>query len=203
MIAGADEAGRGPLAGPVVGAVVVFRKGYRNPRIKDSKQLCAAEREYLSAHIRKVAVAWAVVAVGHERIEQINIREASRHAMSLALSRITRVVIPDVVWIDGNMELKTDLPQKTFVGGDGLKVQISAASILAKVWRDSLMKNLDHKYPGYGFAQHAGYPTEYHRERIACRGPCRVHRRSFRGVSQYVQKRAPQLLAPEMVSAPA
>ena len=186
MIAGADEAGRGPLAGPVVGAVVILPKRFRDERIQDSKKLSAAKREYLSEYIKEVAIAYAIVAVGHTRIERINIREASRLAMGLALERVRRKVEPTLLLVDGNMELFTNLPQRAVIKGDSLHIQISAASIIAKVWRDALMKKLDSKYPGYGLAGHAGYPTAAHRDFIATKGPSRIHRKTFRGVIEYL-----------------
>lgn len=182
IIAGVDEAGRGPLAGPVVAAAVCFKKGYFNPEINDSKQLKPEIREKLVDVIRRDALAWSVIAVGHHRITALNIRGATKLAMSLAVARIKA----DLVLIDGNMEIDTDLPQRTVVKGDTLHVEISAASILAKVWRDGLMRVLDGKYPGYGFSKHAGYPTESHRRAIMELGPCRVHRRTFGGVREFI-----------------
>lgn len=186
MIAGADEAGRGPLAGPVVGAVVVLPKRFKDARIQDSKQLTAGRREYLSEYIKDIAIAYSVVAVGHCRIERINIREAARLAMGLALERVRKQVEPRLLLVDGNMELFTNLPQRTVVQGDCKHIQISAASIIAKVCRDSLMRKLDIKYPGYNFSRHAGYGTEEHRTLIAELGPSRIHRRTFRGVIEYL-----------------
>lgn len=180
LIAGLDEAGRGPLAGPVVAAAVVFEEGYRNPDLRDSKQLSAEEREHLVEHITRDAHGWAIVAVGHERILRHNILRASLLAMKLALCRVRA----DHVVVDGNQRVDTHLPQEVIVGGDALRVEISAASILAKVYRDWLMRTLDNRYPGYGFARHAGYPTPTHRAAIAALGPCRVHRRAFRGVRE-------------------
>jgi len=185
LIAGVDEAGRGPLAGPVVAAAVVFEAGYINPDIKDSKQLSARKREELEKFIKEKAVAWSVVAVGPRRIERINIRSASRLAMSLALRRVKA----DLVLVDGDMELETHLPQRTVINGDRKHVEISAASILAKVYRDRLMHRLDLKYPGYGLGKHAGYPTEAHRVAIARLGPSRIHRRTFTGVKEYLPGR--------------
>lgn len=181
LIAGVDEVGRGPLAGPVVAAAAVFRRGYKNPDIRDSKQLSAKTREELIAVIKQDAVQWSIVAVGHRRIQALNIREASRLAMSLALARVQA----DLVLVDGNVPIETPLRQRTVVGGDDLHVEISAASILAKVFRDRLMCVLDAKYPGYDFSKHAGYGTEAHRSAIASLGPCPVHRRTFRGVKEF------------------
>ncbi len=184
LIAGVDEVGRGPLAGPVVAAAVVFKQGYSNPNIKDSKKLSAASRESLVDTIKQDCVSWSIISVGHHRIEIYNIREASKIAMSLAVQRIKA----DLVLVDGNMQIYTDIPQKTIVSGDNLHVEISAASILAKVWRDNLMKVIDNKFPDYGFARHAGYGTKFHREAIKSHGPCYIHRKSFGGVREYLQK---------------
>ena len=182
LIAGVDEVGRGPLAGPVTAAAVVFEEGYKNPAIQDSKKLSAKKRELLVEVIKREAKSWAIVSVGHHRITQLNIREASRLAMSLALKR----VVADRVLVDGNVAIETTLAQETIIGGDALCVEISAASIIAKVWRDHLMKLLDQKYPGYGFAKHAGYPTATHRLAVKKNGPSKVHRVTFRGVREFV-----------------
>lgn len=186
LIAGVDEAGRGPLAGPVVAAAVVFEDNFSHPEIKDSKQLSAKIREKLARQIKHQALAWAVVAVGHKRIERLNILQASRLAMALAVEHVAQKVSVQLVRVDGNTPIETALPQEVIVGGDRTHVHISAASILAKVWRDGLMKRLDRKYPGYGFAKHKGYPTSKHRQAIAQRGPCPVHRLSFRGVKEFL-----------------
>lgn len=181
-IAGVDEAGRGPLAGPVVAAAVLFPPNYQNEKIQDSKKLTAAKRELLFEEIKRDALEWAIVAVGHHRIASHNILGASLLGMSLALRRISA----DKVLVDGNKKIPTKIPQETVIGGDAIHVQISAASILAKVWRDELMGILDNRYPGYGFADHAGYPTAKHRQAIIDLGPCKVHRRTFRGVAEYL-----------------
>lgn len=182
LIAGVDEVGRGPLAGPVVAAAVILPTNYKNPEIKDSKKLSAKKRDNLVMEIKESALAWSLVAVGHHRIASLNIRSAARLAMSLA----ARKVNADMYLVDGNMEIDINSPQKTVIGGDGIHIQISAASIIAKVWRDHLMKVLSVQYPGYGFEQHAGYPTKKHREAIKELGPSRVHRRTFRGVAEYI-----------------
>lgn len=181
-IAGVDEVGRGPLAGPVVAACCVFEQGYVNPEIKDSKQLSAKNREALVEVIKKDALQWAIVAVGPRRIERLNIREASRVAMSLALRRVNA----DMVLVDGNVPIEASIPQETIIAGDRLRVEISAASIIAKVWRDDLMRELDLKYPGYGLGSHAGYPTPSHRAAVSQLGPSRIHRKTFRGVSEHL-----------------
>lgn len=184
-VAGVDEVGRGPLAGPVVAAAVVFAEGYANEEIRDSKKLSAQERERLVGVIEADALSWAVVSVGHRRIDRLNILQASRLAMSLALRRI----VADSVLVDGNVPIETNLPQTTVVGGDALHVQISAASIVAKVFRDRLMGILDVRYPGYDLGKHAGYATEIHRTAIRKLGPSPVHRVSFRGVSEFAIKK--------------
>jgi ribonuclease HII len=183
-ICGVDEAGRGPLAGPVVAAAAVFDESFSDARIKDSKRLSAKQREELFDYIKERSLGWAIVAVGHRRIDQLNILQATKLAMRLAVERVSA----DLVLIDGNQRIVSPYPQRTVVGGDRLHVQISAASILAKVWRDRLMHILAHRYPGYGFDKHSGYPTERHRAALLELGPSRVHRRTFAGV--LVQKAA-------------
>lgn len=191
-VAGVDEAGRGPLAGPVVAAAVVFPHDYHHAQITDSKKLSAQKREKLVEEIRRDALAWAVVAIGHHRIVQHNIRGASLLGMSLALRRVHA----DFVLVDGNARIPTATPQKTVIGGDALHVQISAASILAKVWRDHLMVLCDQKYPGYSLGHHAGYPTPAHRAAIRALGPCPIHRRTFSGVAEYLHITAAPVVAP-------
>jgi ribonuclease HII len=179
-ICGVDEAGRGPLAGPVVAAAVVLYQDFSDPRIKDSKKLSKQQRERLFDYIKDTALSWSIVAVGPRRIDAINILQATKLAMRLAVERVEA----DLVLIDGNQPIVCRLPQRTVIGGDRLHVQISAASILAKVWRDRLMQQLSAKYPGYGFEQHAGYPTASHKATIKTLGPCRIHRKTFSGVCQ-------------------
>ena len=195
-IAGVDEVGRGPLAGPVVAAAVVFPEGFTHPDINDSKKLSARKRESLVAVIKELSLDWAIVAVGHRRIDQINIREASRLAMKLAVERVQA----DEVLVDGNVPIDVKLPQTTIVGGDALRVEIGAASIIAKVWRDELMMVLGKKYPGYGLENHAGYPTTTHRNAIITLGPSAIHRRTFRGVKEFVPSSIPPTRAPQFPS---
>lgn len=182
LIAGVDEVGRGPLAGPVVAAAVVFEEGYCNPVIKDSKKLSAKKREYLIDVIKRDAHDWAIVSIGARRIDQGNILKASLHAMSLAVQRVRA----DFLLIDGPYTIDSPIEQLAVIGGDALHVEISAASILAKVWRDQLMAKLGKKYPGYGLEKHMGYPTSAHRTAIQLLGPSRIHRKTFRGVREYV-----------------
>jgi ribonuclease HII len=170
------------LAGPVVAAAAVFPEGYENPLIQDSKALSAKQRNALFEQIKETASSWAIIAVGPRRIEELNILQATKLAMRLAVERIQA----DLVLVDGNQPIVCALPQRTVIGGDRLHVQISAASILAKVWRDRLMETLGEKYPGYGLEKHAGYPTPAHKRAIVELGPCRVHRKTFAGVAQFV-----------------
>jgi ribonuclease HII len=187
-VCGIDEAGRGPLAGPVVAAAVIFPPGYCNSEIRDSKQLSPKRRDALAAVVKRDALQWAIVAVGHARIDRVNIREATRVAMRLALERVSATA----ALIDGNVRIVTDVPQATVVKGDQLFVQISAASILAKTHRDGLMKVLDQRYPGYSLAVHQGYPTASHREAISRLGPSRIHRITFAGVREFASQNASQ-----------
>jgi ribonuclease HII len=177
-VCGVDEAGRGPLAGPVVAAAVVFHEDFCDPRIRDSKALSTQQREKLFDYIKETALSWSIIAVGPRRIDQLNILQATKLAMKLAVARIEA----DLVLVDGNQSIVSAIPQRTVVGGDRLHVQISAASILAKVWRDRLMEELSVRYPGYGFEKHSGYPTPAHKAAIRALGPCRIHRRTFAGV---------------------
>ena len=187
LIIGTDEVGRGPLAGPVTAAAVVFPLDYKNAEIKDSKQLSAKKRELLYEKIKLDALAWSIVCVGHHRIDKFNIREASRMAMALAVNKVADKTNAGLVRVDGNVPICIELPQETVVGGDRKHIEISAASILAKVYRDRLMKVLDSKYPGYELGKHAGYPTKNHKQAIVSFGPSPIHRKSFRGVKEHCQ----------------
>jgi ribonuclease HII len=181
LIAGADEVGRGALAGPVVGAAVIF--GLNNvPRgINDSKQLSAARREKLALEIEKRAIAYAVARVEHDEIDKINILQASLRAIGLAAKALQP--LPDYVLIDGRNEVPhLDCPQTAIIKGDSLSVSVAAASILAKVARDRWMREYDQLYPGYGFASHVGYNTREHQSAIALLGPSAIHRMTFQGV---------------------
>ena len=183
-VAGVDEVGRGPLAGPVVAAAVILPAGYANERITDSKKLAKKTRETLSAEIEEVADEFSIVAVGPRRIEKLNILQATRLAMRLAVERIN----PDSLLIDGNVPIDTLIPQTTVVKGDQKHIEIAAASILAKVWRDRLMSTLDEKYPGYSLGTHAGYPTKAHKESVQRLGPSPIHRKTFRGVLEHIRQ---------------
>lgn len=192
FIAGIDEVGRGPLAGPVTAACVVLDAGCLAGEVADSKKLSPKRREQLSKLIEREAIACSVVCVGPRRIDMLNIREASRLAMRLAVERVLLQLQKAYgrceleLLIDGNVPIETSLPQKTIIKGDETVAVISAASIVAKVRRDSLMGVLDKKYHGYGLAGHKGYPTKIHKELLSSLGPSPVHRRSFRGVREYL-----------------
>ncbi len=183
LIAGVDEAGRGPLAGPVVVAAVILDPARPIVGLADSKVLTPARRETLAVEIRACALAFSVVEVGVAEIDELNILYASLTGMSRALRALG--LAPQLALIDGN-KLPRDLPcaGRAIVDGDALEPSISAASILAKVARDARMCELDAVYPGYGFAVHKGYPTPAHRAALERLGPCEQHRRSFAPVRQ-------------------
>jgi len=176
-VAGVDEAGVGPLAGPVVAAAVVFPPGVGIVGVDDSKRLAAEQRLELACEIRAAAAAWAVVAVDPAEIDRINIYQAGLEAMRRALRSLP--FAPERVLVDGRGIPGLELPQEAIVGGDRTCHAIAAASILAKTERDRLMKGYDSEFPGYGFADHKGYATRDHRDAIRRLGPCPIHRRSF------------------------
>ena len=180
-MAGVDEAGRGPLAGPVVAAAVLLRADTAEWELAgcdDSKRLAPSVRRALVARIQAVAGAWAVAEVDVPEIDRLNIAVASFEAMRRAVA--TLVPAPEHVLVDGLPNPRLPMAQTAVVGGDGLCLSVAAASILAKVHRDELMLDLDRRYPGYGFAEHKGYPTPQHRQALEALGPCPAHRRSFR-----------------------
>lgn len=183
LIAGVDEAGRGPLAGPVVAAAVILPDGVRLPGLNDSKKLSAAKRETLAVQIKKTALAWAVGLATVSEIERENIHRASLWAMKRAVRGLE--IVPHYLLVDGRA-LIPDLPvsQRALAGGDGLSAAVAAASILAKVTRDHLMRTYHHVYPEYGFDRHKGYPTAAHLEKLSAFGPCPIHRAGFRPVKE-------------------
>ena len=184
-IAGVDEAGRGPLAGPVVAAAVILPKGFSHPRLNDSKKLSERLRASLFAELSEAPnVASAVVEIGPTEIDRLNILRATHEAMRRAVAKLFPE--PDHVLIDGLPVRPFPKPQTALVGGDGLSLSIAAASIFAKVTRDRLMLALDAQYPQYAFAQHKGYGTALHLARLQEHGPCPAHRRSFAPVRQMV-----------------
>jgi ribonuclease HII len=182
-VAGVDEAGRGPLAGPVVAAAVVLDPERRWRGIDDSKTLDAETRETLYARVLDEARAFAWAVVGPRAIDRLNIRRASLTAMARAVALLK--VTPDLVLVDGVDTIPgVALPQRAVIDGDAKMLSIAAASIVAKVVRDRIMRHLDRVYPGYGFAQHKGYATPEHVAAIDVHGPCPLHRYTFRTVAQ-------------------
>jgi ribonuclease HII len=184
LVCGIDEAGRGPLAGPVVAAAVILDPGRRIDGLRDSKVLSPARREELAARIREGAVAFAVAEASVEEIDALNILQASLLAMRRAVDALP--VVPEYALVDGNQMPRLTMPGRAIVSGDALEPAISAASILAKTARDSTMRSLDALHPGYGFAQHMGYGTPEHLDRLQRLGPCVLHRRSFAPVRRLV-----------------
>lgn len=181
-VAGVDEAGRGPLAGPVCAAAVILDPAQPIRGIDDSKKLSAKRREALAPEIMRKAIAWAVAWAEVEEIDQLNILQASKLAMVRAIEGLAGsggTVLCDGVGIDGNQRVNTSLPQLTVVKGDSRCTAIAAASILAKTQRDALMVQLDQLYPGYGLAQHKGYGTATHMAALQNLGATPIHRRSF------------------------
>ncbi len=181
-LAGVDEAGRGPLAGPVVAAAVVFPRDLGPiAGVDDSKKLSAEARERLFEDIRAQS-RYAIALVGPGEIDRINILQASLQAMAEAVAGLPEP--PALALVDGNRKAPLQVPQETLVRGDARCYSIAAASILAKVYRDRLMRTLHERYPQYGFAAHKGYPTKAHLEALRAHGPCPEHRRTFRGVKE-------------------
>jgi len=176
-VAGIDEAGRGPLAGPVVAAAVIMPREFFHPRVDDSKKIRAPLRAELAAMIQKEAVSVGIGVVDHEVIDRVNILNATFEAMHRAVKNLS--VTPDFLLVDGNRFRGCDIPFVTIVGGDACCFSIAAASIIAKVTRDRIMEEYDARYPAYGFARHKGYATRAHRAAILRHGLCAIHRRSF------------------------
>jgi ribonuclease HII len=185
-VAGVDEAGRGPLAGPVCAAAVILHPDHPIRGLNDSKQLSAEAREDLADKIRSRALAWAVAWADHEEIDRINILQASLLAMARAVAALS--VEPHEVQVDGNQIPPVILPVIAIVKGDSKVKAISAASILAKVERDAAMVRLHVLYPQYGFDVHKGYPTPAHLDALDRHGACAIHRRSFAPVQRCLQK---------------
>ena len=176
-VAGVDEAGRGPLAGPVVAAAVILDPGRPIEGLRDSKQLTPARRRELARLIKANALAFAVAQASVAEIDRLNILQASLLAMRRAIKALRPAA--ELVLVDGNRLPAVEVQARAVVGGDAIEPAISAASILAKTRRDALMTALDRRFPQYGFAQHFGYPTPQHLARLSELGPCAVHRKSF------------------------
>jgi ribonuclease HII len=179
-IAGVDEAGRGPLAGPVVAASVIFPRDVLIEGVNDSKKISEKQREKLYDVIRAQALAVGVGIVGHEVIDRINILQATILAMHKAIEEMKGK--PDFVIVDGNSFRHETLRFQNVIGGDAKSFTIAAASIIAKVTRDRMMREFDHQYPNYGFAQHKGYGTQRHLDAIREFGLCEIHRKTFHSI---------------------
>lgn len=182
-IAGVDEAGRGPLAGPVVVAAVILPQGFTHPKLNDSKKLSEKTRAKIFAELNAIPeVLSSIVQIDAPEIDRLNILRATHEGMRRAVASLPSP--PDHVLIDGLPVHPFPKPQTALVGGDAISLSIAAASILAKVTRDSLMLALDREYPEYGFSKHKGYGTAEHLERLRIHGPCPIHRKSFAPVAQ-------------------
>lgn len=181
-VAGLDEVGRGPMFGPVVAAAVILAPGTRFNGLTDSKRLPEKKRIELDIEIRARAVAWSIAAVDSETIDRINIRQASLLAMRLAVEQLAHT--PDYLLIDGLDIIDWPCPQQSVIQGDATSFSIAAASVLAKVYRDNLLIELDRQFPGYGLASHKGYCSQQHLEALARLGPTPLHRRSYSPVAQ-------------------
>lgn len=183
LVIGVDEAGRGPLAGPVVAAAVLLRSFSFSNRIDDSKKLSGRRRKDAFFEIKKKSQ-YAIAAVSHKQIDTVNILQATILAMQKAVSKLLKELKAQelkrvFILIDGNMRLKLELPYQSIIGGDGKSLSIAAASILAKVRRDQIMDGYHKIYPQYGFIRHKGYPTQMHRDTLEKHGPSAIHRKSF------------------------
>ena len=181
-IAGVDEAGRGPLAGPVVAGAVILHRNVFIPGIDDSKKLSEPRREFLYEEIRLKAAGYGIGIISRETIDHINILRASLEAMKLAVLRLP--IEPDFLLVDGLHLPDGHLPMEALPHGDSLSLSIAAASIVAKVTRDRIMRKFDRTYPAYGFGRNKGYPTAEHLAALDKFGPCKIHRRSFGPVSK-------------------
>lgn len=184
LIAGVDEAGRGPLAGPVVAAAVILDESVDIQGLGDSKTISDKKRRLLASEIQQKSLAWSIAQVEHGEIDEINILNASLLAMKKAVQGLS--IEPDHVQVDGNRCPDLNCSVESIVKGDALIAAIGAASILAKVSRDTLMIQMDECYPGYGFARHKGYPTREHSEAMERLGVCDIHRRSYAPVRKFL-----------------
>ena len=185
-VAGVDEAGRGPLAGPVVAAAVVLPSELSLPGLRDSKKLSPVLRERWFVEIQKNCLGMGIGIVDENTIDAINILQAALLAMKRAVDQLS--VSADFLLIDGNRGIESAIGQKTIIGGDDASLSIAAASVLAKVTRDRLMVEYHAKYPQYEFSRHKGYGTQLHRDRIKQYGPCAIHRKTFKGVAEYLNR---------------
>ncbi|TET45111.1 ribonuclease HII [candidate division TA06 bacterium] len=185
FVAGVDEAGRGPLAGPVVAAAVILKKDSFMEGVRDSKKLSPNRREELFPAIVNESLSYGIGVIEHHVIDDLNIRSATFAAMRCAISKLS--MPPDHVLVDGYPIPGLDLPQSAIIGGDDISLSIAAASILAKVYRDRMMELYDAAYPQYGFARNKGYATPQHVEALLSHGPCKIHRKTFRPVRDLIR----------------
>lgn len=192
-VCGVDEAGRGPWAGPVSAAAVILNPRKVPKGLNDSKKLSAKQREALEIEIKAVAVAWGVGFASHDEIAEINILHATGRAMCRAIEAMA--VQPAFALVDGNYRFPLPCPIKTVVKGDGLSCSIAAASILAKVARDRLMREMDGVYPGYGFASHKGYRAQVHADALLSLGPSPIHRLAWAPVRLALEGKNPMMAA--------
>jgi len=183
-IAGVDEVGRGPLAGPVIAAAVILPRDGIKEKLFDSKRISAKKREHLYETILAEAQGVGIGIIGHEEIDRINILQATLRAMALAITNLP--FPPDFILIDGAQGITVPIPQKPIRKGDQLCNSIAAASIIAKVTRDRMMLECHQRYPQYNFLRHKGYGTKEHRKAIERFGVCELHRKTFRGVKEYL-----------------
>jgi ribonuclease HII len=184
IVAGIDEAGRGPLAGPVVSAAVILPEGADLPGIDDSKKLTSTRRNRLYDRLYTVASAIGIGVVDTVEIDRINILQATLRSMAMAVANLQPR--PDHLLVDGTFTIASDLPQQAIKKGDSLSISIAAASIVAKVTRDRIMTQVDALFPEFGFCRHKGYPTQTHRAAIVRHGCSPIHRRTFKGVREYL-----------------
>jgi len=189
QVAGVDEAGRGPLAGPVVAGCVILPLDCEYHRFKDSKKLTAASRDTLYDLLQCCGAKIGVAVVEPDEIDRINILQASLQAMARAVSGLSREygVDPDFLLVDGKFTAPVELPQQALIKGESKSASIAAASIIAKVTRDRLMAEYHEQYPHYNFLQNKGYPTAEHRRAVKRFGPCPIHRRTFKGVREFTE----------------
>ncbi len=186
-IAGCDEVGRGPLAGPVVAACVTLPDGCDPSPFLDSKKLSHKQRVKLFQLLKTIGATAGVGIVSHKKIDAINILQASLLAMKLSVyDHSVNSCMPDFILVDGKFEIPLPLSQQTLIKGESKSASIAAASIVAKLKRDSIMVNIHRIFPQYNFASNKGYPTKVHREAVAKVGPCPIHRKTFKGVKEFV-----------------
>jgi len=185
LVAGVDEVGRGPLAGPVVTAAVILPNDFDLPGLNDSKKLTKKKRELLEVEIKQQSICWAIAQASILEIDQLNILHATMLAMQRAVANLS--IKPSLVLVDGNRAPDFGIEAKAIIGGDGIEPCISAASIIAKVCRDKMMADYAKKYPDYGFERNSGYPTKQHREALQTFGVTEIHRLSFAPVKKLLE----------------